>query len=50
MRIATLNLNGIRSATTKGLWDWVKTVRPDVLCVQEVKAHEADLPDVIGKA
>ena len=43
-RIATLNANGIRSAATKGLFRWVKRADPDVLCLQEVKAHEADIP------
>jgi exodeoxyribonuclease-3 len=43
LRIVSLNLNGIRSATTKGVWDWVAATSPDVLCVQELKAQEADL-------
>jgi exodeoxyribonuclease III len=45
LRITTLNLNGIRSATTKGLLPWLATVKPDIVCMQEVKAHEADLAD-----
>ncbi len=43
-RIVTLNANGIRSAAGKGLFRWVKSVDPDVLCLQEVKAHEQDIP------
>ena len=43
LRIVSLNLNGIRSATTKGVWDWVAGTSPDVLCVQELKAQAADL-------
>lgn len=43
-RIATLNANGIRSAATKGLFRWVRRADPDVLCLQEVKAHEQDIP------
>ena len=43
-RIVTLNANGIRSAATKGLFRWVKRIDPDVLCLQEVKAHEQDIP------
>ncbi len=43
-RIATLNANGIRSAATKGLFRWVARTAPDVLCLQEVKAHEHDIP------
>jgi len=44
-RIATLNVNGIRSAASKGLFNWVRRADPDILCLQEVKAHEADIPD-----
>lgn len=43
LRIVSLNLNGIRSATTKGVWDWVAGEAPHVLCVQELKAQQADL-------
>ena len=45
-KLTSLNLNGIRSATTKGLAAWVARLRPDVLCVQEVKAQS---DDVVGK-
>ena len=44
--LTSLNLNGIRSATTKGLETWIDTARPDCICVQEVKAQA---PDVAGK-
>jgi exodeoxyribonuclease-3 len=40
MKIATYNVNGIRSALSKGLLDWVKAANPDVLCVQEIKSTE----------
>jgi len=39
-RLVTLNLNGIRSAASKGLGDWVETVAPDCMGVQEVKAQQ----------
>ncbi|GAB4475479.1 MAG: exodeoxyribonuclease III [Burkholderiaceae bacterium] len=45
IRIATLNVNGIRSAAAKGLFRWVRRADPDVLCLQEVKAHEQDVPE-----
>ena len=45
MRIISLNLNGIRSATTKGALQWLGLQRADVICVQELKAQEADLTD-----
>ena len=39
MKIASYNLNGIRSAISKGLFDWLRDHGPDVLCVQETKAQ-----------
>ncbi len=37
------NVNGIRSALTKGLGNWIEVASPDVLCLQELKAQQADL-------
>ncbi|HOF29892.1 MAG TPA: exodeoxyribonuclease III, partial [Burkholderiaceae bacterium] len=45
-KLTSLNLNGIRSATTKGLEPWMRQHRADCICVQEVKAQA---PDVIGR-
>jgi exodeoxyribonuclease-3 len=45
LRIITANLNGIRSAAKKGFFEWVKIQSPDILCVQELKAQEADLDE-----
>jgi exodeoxyribonuclease III len=42
-KLTSLNLNGIRSATTKGLEAWMTGVNPDCICVQEVKAQAADV-------
>lgn len=42
-KLTSLNLNGIRSATTKGLEKWLAAHRPDCICVQEVKAQAADV-------
>ena len=47
MKIVSYNLNGLRSALGKGLLEWVAATRPDVLCVQEIKAGTAPL-DVSG--
>lgn len=38
MKIITYNVNGIRSAISKGLIEWIKLNSPDVLCLQEIKA------------
>jgi exodeoxyribonuclease-3 len=42
-RILTLNANGIRSADRKGFFRWLARAEPDIVCLQEVKAHEADI-------
>ena len=43
MRVITLNVNGIRSAARKGLYRWLAAQKADVICLQEVKAQDADL-------
>ncbi len=43
MRIISANLNGIRSATDKGFFEWLLKQRPDVVCIQETKAQEHQL-------
>ena len=42
-KLTSLNLNGIRSATTKGVEAWLEKAKPDCICVQEVKAQAADV-------
>ena len=42
-KLTSLNLNGIRSATRKGLEAWLEQAAPDCICVQEVKAQWADV-------
>lgn len=43
LRVVSLNLNGIRSAWRKGLEDWLAAQRPDIVCVQELKAQPQDM-------
>ena len=43
MKVVTLNVNGIRSAARKGIYRWLAAQKADVICLQEVKAQEADL-------
>lgn len=43
LRVITLNLNGIRSAVRKGWFTWLQKSAADIICVQELKAQEADL-------
>lgn len=45
-KLTSLNLNGIRSATSKGLQAWLEKVRPDCMGVQEVKAQQDTIAGV----
>ena len=47
MRIISFNANGLRSAATKGFFDWFRGQDADVLCVQETKAQEHQLLSLI---
>lgn len=44
VKIITLNVNGIRSAARKGFYDWMEAQDADVVCLQETKAQEHQLP------
>ena len=44
MKIITYNVNGIRSALGKGFLDWLQAAQPDVVCLQEIKAHADQIP------
>lgn len=43
MKIATWNVNGIRKRQAE-LQDWIAQEKPDVVCLQEIKASESQLP------
>lgn len=45
LRIISLNLNGIRSAFSKGVLPWLVAQNADIVCLQELKAQYADLTD-----
>ncbi|MAD91645.1 MAG: DNA-(apurinic or apyrimidinic site) lyase, partial [Gammaproteobacteria bacterium] len=46
-RIISLNVNGIRAAARKGLFDWLDKQNADVVCIQETKAQLHQLTDEI---
>lgn len=51
MKIITLNVNGIRSAASKGFFDWMRGQNADVICLQETKAQEHQLaPEIFRPA
>lgn len=45
MKISTFNVNGIRAAGKKGFVDWVFASNPDIICLQELKAMEDQVPE-----
>ncbi len=45
LRLISWNVNGIRAGHKKGLLDWFKKEKPDMLCLQETKAHPDQLVD-----
>ena len=47
MRALSWNINGIRAAHRKGFLEWFAEVSPDILCLQETKAHWDQLPTAL---
>ena len=45
IRIYSWNVNGIRAFLKKGFLDFLSEHSPDILCLQETKAHPDQLPD-----
>ncbi|NVJ88538.1 MAG: exodeoxyribonuclease III [Flavobacteriaceae bacterium] len=43
MKIVSYNVNGIRAALKKGFLEWLQAANPDVICIQETKAHKDQL-------
>ncbi len=47
MKVISLNVNGIRSAATKGFFKWLEKQHADVVCLQETRCQEHQLaPEV----
>jgi exodeoxyribonuclease-3 len=48
MKIATWNVNGIRARAAQ-LHDWMERERPDVVCLQELKAERTQVPEAVQR-
>ncbi|GAB7192370.1 exodeoxyribonuclease III [Kineococcus sp. NUM-3379] len=48
--VATVNVNGIRAAVRRGMGAWLAGRDPDVLCLQEVRASDEVLCEVLTDA
>ncbi|HKA91138.1 MAG TPA: exodeoxyribonuclease III [Haliangiales bacterium] len=46
MKVSTWNVNGIRARESQ-LFDWLHLERPDVVCLQEIKASPEQLPETL---
>lgn len=44
IKIISYNVNGIRSAISKGFLDWLRKADADIVCLQEVKAMQEQVP------
>ena len=44
MKIISYNVNGIRAAISKGFLQWLVQADPDIICLQEIKAMEDQVP------
>jgi len=48
MKFISWNVNGIRAVIKKGFYDFVKAYNPDILCIQETKAHPEQVDLVLS--
>ncbi len=46
MKFISYNVNGIRSAISKGLMDWLRDENPDAFCIQESKAQPEQIDTI----
>ena len=47
MRIASINVNGIRAAKRKGIFDYLAKADCDIVCLQEIRAQTEQISDAI---
>jgi len=48
VKIVSWNVNGIRAVAKKGFYDFCEKEQPDILCLQETKAHPDQLDDAMS--
>ncbi len=49
LRIASVNVNGLRAAYKKGMAEWLAPRDVDILCLQEVRAPDAIVHELLGE-
>ena len=45
LKITTWNVNGLRAVLNKTAFEWLGVEKPDILCLQEIKARPDQLSD-----
>ncbi|ROQ24578.1 exodeoxyribonuclease-3 [Streptomyces sp. PanSC19] len=48
LTVTSVNVNGLRAAAKKGFVEWLAATSADAVCLQEVRAEEAQLPEGVG--
>lgn len=48
--VSTVNVNGIRAATRKGMLPWLEATEADVICLQETRANDGELTKALAPA
>ncbi|MBU3964693.1 exodeoxyribonuclease III [Patescibacteria group bacterium] len=49
MKIISWNVNGLRANYKKGFLDWFKNAKADIVCLQEIRSNNSDLPEELRK-
>lgn len=49
LTIATINVNGLRAAVRRGMPAWLEERRPDVMLLQELRAPDAVVRELLGE-
>ena len=49
MKIISWNVNGLRAIMKKNFLDYIKNVQPDILCIQETKLQELQIPEELAE-
>jgi len=46
MKLVSWNVNGLRALLKQGYWKWFENNKPDIFCIQEIKAEKEQLEEV----
>lgn len=49
MKIISWNINGVRAITQKDFFDDISTIQPDIICLQETKAQDAEVEKALSQ-